>query len=774
MLLTRRLILLALAMLVVIALLSTGLSGLDGYPRVTAFELNPWLEAMAEDEQPEDMLLFSKTADGVPTLRQLREAGRQSQAITAMTARSAPRTASPRWRYVGPSNVGGRVVDIVVDNKVKDLIFIAAASGGIWKSTDGGMTYKPSWPKKKVQSIGALVQGSDGTLWVGTGELNPGGGSLTYGGNGVYKSTDRGKTWKRVGFTKSSTIGRIAINPKDPKHVLVGDGGNLFVEGGSRGLYETKDGGKTWKLILEMPNETTGVTDVQIDPKNPKNIYVATWDHIRTPSARRYAGPGSGIYRSQDGGKTFTLLGATNGLPPPNDAVGRIGIGVDPQEPQNLYAIYGNIEGPFLSWFKSTDGGDTWLAPPQAQVDLADSQLTYSWWFGRIWVDPRNSSRVFTAGLPLSESVDGGMSFPISHGQQHVDQHAMAWDPHRKGRVFNGNDGGVYRSDQDAANGTWVHAKYQPWMQFFTIDVSEQDPTRINGGLQDNGSVRTWRSGSKERVWNSYYGGDGVKNAINPKDKDNVFACSQYGSCMSSQDGGNAQDGMTGVSDRYGWMTPIEFDPEDPNIVYWAGDIISISTDKGQTWDPISQDLGQLDPGTETNPLYAGHYGVVQAIGLNQAEPNVIYAGTDNAHLYRTESPSAGIWTEITSEDLPQHWITHIQVHPNNPDRLWVTYSGYRSGDNKAYIMYSKDAGATWKDVSANLPRAPLNDVVLVGRKLYVASDVGVFTSGTSRYKWLRLGKGLPNAPVNDLRYIPKNKTLYAGTFGHGVWKVRP
>lgn len=757
-----------LAVLVVGAVISGGLPGLDGFVHVTRFESNPWLEAMAEDEQPEDMLLFGKTVHGVPTPQQLDAAGLQARRVARMSAASGNSITKKSWKYVGPANIGGRVIEIVVDPKLKNTIYIATASGGIWKSVDAGMTYKPAWPGKNVQAMGALAMGSDGTLWAGTGELNPGGGSLTYGGDGVYKSANRGKSWKRVGLTNSSTIGRIVVNPKDPKHVVVGVGGNLFIPGGERGVYETKDAGKTWKQTLEMPNDTTGVADVQMDPKNPDNIYAATWDHLRAPSARRYSGPGSGVYRTADGGKTWERLGPTHGLPAPADPVGRVGLGLDPQQPEVLYAIYGNNEGTFMSFHKSTDGGDTWLAPPGAQVDLADSQLVYSWWFGRIWVDPTNSNRVFVAGLPLSESVDGGERFAITHGFLHADQHAMAWDPHKKGRVYNGNDGGMYRSDEDGQNGTWKKARYQPWMQFFTIDVSEKDPTRINGGLQDNGSVRSWGGDD----WNSYYGGDGVKNAINPKDQDNVFACLQYGDCVYSLNGGNDRSAMTGASDRYGWMTPIEFDLEDPEIVYWgAGDIVHRSTDKGASWSPISPDLGMLDPGTETNPLYAGHYGVVQAIGLNQAEPNTIWAGTDNAHLYRTTDGT--LWTEIASDDLPQHWITHIQVHPNNPDIAYVTYSGYRSGDNKAYMFFTKDAGATWTDVTYNLPKAPLNDVILVGKRLFVASDVGVFTKSVTAKKWLRLGKSLPNCPVNDIRYNTKTKTLFAGTFGRGVWKVK-
>ncbi|MFN2524762.1 MAG: WD40/YVTN/BNR-like repeat-containing protein [Actinomycetota bacterium] len=728
------------------------------------------LELEAE-EVPGDAFLFSRFGpDKAPSPRVLRAAARQARAISRQTARSAPDLAAPRWRFLGPANIGARVVDIAVDVELKDTIYVASASGGIWKSTDGGSTYVEAWPHTWVQSMGAIAMGRDGTLWVGTGETNPGGGSLTYGGNGVYKSTNRAKTWKRVGLTSSPTIGRIAVDPKDPRHVLVAASGNLFKAGGQRGLYETRDSGATWKLILKPPNDTTGAVDVAFDPKNPKNILVAMWDHFRYPDWRDYTGPGSGIWQSSDGGKNFTLLGPSNGLPPQNEAIGRIGVAIAPSNPGRMYAIYANNPtGTHELFFVSSDGGATWTAPPQAQATLAAVPLTYGWWFGRVWVDPKDENRLFVAGLPLAESTNGGQSF-TSQGGMHVDQHALAWDPHVKNRVWAGNDGGVYTSTQNAANGSWVLAKYQPWNQFYTIDVSEQDPLRINGGLQDQGNVRTWPEGT----WNFYgSGGDGVKNAINPKDKEHVFSCTQYGACAVSFNGGNQGESIDAetFSTRQGWMTPIEFAPHDPQVVFTAGDYVSRSEDGGRNWRPISYDLGRAEAGREINPLYAGHYGTVQAIGLNKAQPETVYAGTDNGYLYKTTN--LAVWTPLTNEALPDRWITSIEVQPDNPDVFYITFSGYREGDNKSYVLKSTDGGGSFKNITGNLPKAPVNEVILVGESLFVATDLGVFTSTTAGGKWYRLGQGLPNAPVPDIRYIPKNDSLYAGTFGRGVYTVK-
>lgn len=729
--------------------------------------------AEREGFPPEDLYLFERTATGsMPTARDLAAAGAQAARVERETRTTAPRLAAARWRFLGPANIGARVVDVAVDPRRASTLYVASATGGVWKSTDAAKTFHRIWSNRFPQSMGAIAMTSTGVLYAGTGEVNPGGGSITYGGGGIYRSTDRGATWRRVGLRDSRRIGRIVIDPRNPRHVLVAVAGSLFDAGGPRGLFETRNGGGTWTKILSAPNRTTGAVDVAVDPRNPKDILVAMWDHIRYPDYRRYTGAGSGIWRSTDGGRTFERQGPANGLPPSSDEVGRIGVTFDPSDPSRAYAIYANNrEGSFEAFFGSVDGGAHWAAMP-GNSTLGASQSVYGWWFGRVWVDPRDSNHIFIAGLELYESVDGGASF-APQTSQHPDQHAMAWDPHVEGRVYLGNDGGMYRSDSDGADSTWKHSAHEPWSQFFTIDVSRRHPSRRNGGLQDNGSVRTW--GRKKGKWNAYYGGDGVKNLINPRDKRNVFACSQYGSCARSDDGGKTMDefDQNTQSDRYGWLAPIEFQPGSGRIMYFAGDILHRSPDRGRTWTAISPDLGKGDRGRETNPLYANHYGTIQAIGLNALRPRTIYAGTDNGYLWKTRD-LGGHWRQIVAGNLPKRWITHIAVERRNPRVLYVSFSGFRSGDQTAYLVRSRDGGRTWRDVTRNLPKAPINDVLIVGKRLYVATDVGVFRTRAKPIRWLYVGHGLPRAPVNDIRWIGRTRTLFAGTFGRGLYAIRP
>jgi photosystem II stability/assembly factor-like uncharacterized protein len=666
--------------------------------------------------------------------------------------------AGARWRSIGPTNIGGRIVDLALDPTRRDTLYVAAASGGLWRSTDAGSTFASVWPDTVTQAMGSVAVTRAGTLYVGTGEANPGGGSITYTGTGMYRSTDGGRTWTNIGLRDSGAIGKIIVDPRDSRRIFVAATGSLFNRGGDRGVYRSTDGGRHWTRVLAGANDTTGASEVTFDPTDPDRLYAVMWDHLRQPDRRSYSGVGSGVYRSTDGGATWRRLDA---LAPPAADLGRIGIGVAPSDPDRLYAIVGRGDTSsqtFGGFLTSADGGDTWTRLPD-NADLAASQSTFAWWFGKVWVDPKDAEHVHVAGVALLTTPDGGRTWSADNSI-HADHHAMAWDPRYPDRVYLGNDGGAYRSDS-GGDGDWVKATHEPYTQFYSAAISPQDPTRVSGGTQDNGSLRSWGAVG----FNEYLGGDGEENLINPTDVDNVFACFQFGNCFRSTDGGDTMemfsDGVT--SDRRNWFTPVQFDPTDPNVLYFGANRLNRSTDNGVTWTPISPDLTG-GPGQDTYP-----FGTISTVAAAPSDPRTLYVGTDDGRLWRT-GDLGGTWTLLRDDD---QWVTRVAVDPRRSSTVYATLSRYRSGANDAHVIVSRDSGASWADLSGNLPQAPVNDVVIGrGHTLYIATDQGVFVSRAGTARWTRLGHGLPLVPVDDIEYDPGTHRLVAATFGRGLYRL--
>lgn len=685
---------------------------------------------------------------------------RHAYDLAAAQAAALPATPGA-WRSVGPTNIGGRVVGLALDPRQRDTLYAATASGGLWRSTDAGLTFAPAWPDGLTQAMGAVAVAPDGTIYAGTGEPNPGGGSITYGGTGVYRSTDQGRTWQQIGLRDSGAIGAIVVDPRDPHRIWVAATGSLYNPGGERGVYVSANGGDTWRQALAVPTEFTGATDVQLDPNDPRRVYAVLWDHRRVPNQRTYGGVGSGVYRSTDGGRAWQRLGG--GLPAAGPGVGRIGIGVAASEPGRLYAIVINTDGSFGGFYTSADAGGAWTRLPDVQ-SLVDSQSSYGWWFGRVWVDPRDARHLHLAGVPLMTSTDGGTTWTQEDTAVHSDQHALIWDPRDPSRVYLGDDGGVYRSDA-GGDGAWVAATYQPWTQLYDVAISPQDPSRYSGGAQDNGSVRSWNGPS----FNPYFDGDGEQNLINPRNDNNVFACYQYGECARSTDGGNTMVDYTAATtaDRTNWYTPVQFDPVNPAILYYGGNRLNRSTDGGVTWAPISPDLtGGPGPGLDGYP-----FGTITTVAAGR-DGHTVWVGTDDGRVWVTRDLGAH-WTNLLSG---QPWVTRIQVAAADAGVAYVSLSGYRSGSAQPHVLrvaLGGGAGVRWTDLSGNLPQAPVNDVVpATGGTLYVSTDQGVFVSPSGGGSWSRLGGGLPLVPVNDIEYDHVNHRLVAATFGRGIYQI--
>jgi photosystem II stability/assembly factor-like uncharacterized protein len=711
-----------------------------------------------ETSPPDDWFLSQRVTHGGIPRGALEKAAAQAAALAETTKLFDAPLANARWRFVGPTNIGGRVVDIAVDPVAADTLYIAAATGGVWKSIDKGAHFTSIWPVTNPQSMGALVITPSGTLFAGTGEANPGGGSITYGGSGIYRSTDNGATWQNVGLSDSGTIGRLAIDPTNSQHIFAAVAGQLYNHGGERGVYESTDGGSTWTQVLAGDNDTTGAVDIAIDPTNPSRIFAAMWDHFREPDLRTYGGVGSGVYRSTDGGTTWQRL--TNGLPAASSTIGRIGIGLAASNPQRLYVIIIQTNGSFQGLYRTDDGGDSWTKLPN-DSNLSGAQASYGWWFGRLWVDPLDQTHVFGAGVYLCESKNSGSSFTAEFSP-HADDHAMAWDLKVANRVYLGCDGGVYRSDVNGSNDQWTFARSQPYTQFYSVDVSEQDSTRVVGGAQDNGCNRSYGGGTG---WNEYIGGDGEETLIDPTDQNNVYGCSQYGACFRSTDGGNTDPGFgSAVSSRWNWFSPVQFDPSNPSILYFAGNQVNRSTDRAVHFSVVSPDL---TGGPGRDPNYP--FGTVTTVAAAKTDSNRLLAGTDDGRLWFTTN-LGGTWTRVTDSDVPGTWVTRVAADPANALINYATFSGFRNGDPLPYVLRTTDGGATWSSVAGNLPEAPVNDIVIVGTTLYVATDVGVFRSANGGGTWRTAGTGLPNVPVTDLEYHAISNALYAATFGRGIY----
>ena len=714
---------------------------------------------------PEDAFLAQRVIHGGIPVGAMERARAQSfrareAALSSAPGEPAARLAATSWQFAGPTNIGGRIVDVAVDPVAADTIYVAAATGGIWKSTDKGAQFTATWPAANPQSMGALIITSNGTLFAGTGEPNPGGGSITYGGTGVYRSIDGGASWQLVGLTNSGAIGRLAVDPTDPQHIFAAAAGDLFNPGGERGVYESTDGGTTWNLVLSGDNDTTGAVDLAIDPLNPNRVFAAMWDHRREPNLRRYGGAGSGLYRSIDGGSTWARL--TNGLPAPATTIGRIGVAVAASNPQRVYAIVIQANGLFQGFYRSDDGGNSWSNIPPDQK-LADAQASFGWWFGRLWVDPLDQTHVFAAGVTLCESKDSGASF-TEHITPHADHHAMAWDPKVPGRVYLGTDGGTYRSDINASADQWTKATYEPYTQFYSVDVSEQDESRLVGGTQDNGVNRSYGGAS----WNPYVFGDGLAALIDPTNQEFVYGCFQYGNCYRSTDGGTTTTYFTPAigANRRNWFAPLQFDPNNTAILYYGGTRVHRSINNAVSWSVISPDL---TGGPGPDPNYP--FGTVTTVAIAKADPNRILAGTDDGRVWFTHNLGAS-WTRVLDPDLPGTWVTRVVFDPSNAAVAYATFSGFRSGSELPYVLKSTDGGATWASITGDLPQAPVNDIVVVGASLYVASDVGVFHSANGGASWLPAGDNLPNVPVTDLEYRAASNSLFAATFGRGIFKL--
>jgi photosystem II stability/assembly factor-like uncharacterized protein len=669
------------------------------------------------------------------------------------------RNAPQSWKFAGCINIGGRITDIEMHASDQQTIYTGSATGGVFKSTDAGTSWFPIFDDALSLSIGdiAIAPSNSKIIYVGTGEANGGGGSSTYDGLGVYKSTDAGNTWSYTGLDEIGNTGRIVINPKDPQKVFVAAMGDLYGKTPDRGIYRTTDGGNTWQKVLFV-SDSTGAIDIVINPKNPDTLYAALWERIRTINRETYGGASCNLYRSFDGGTTWTIL--ANGLPTASANSGRIGLAISESSPNVVYAIYADKTGYFNGIYKTTNNGDNWTRVNDNA--LSNMFASYGWWFGRIHVDPTNSDVVYAIGFDLYKSSNGGSSWTNIGSSVHVDHHSIYVHPKNPNFVLLGNDGGVYISKNAA--GSWTHAPNLPITQFYTCEVDAKNPQRLYGGAQDNGVNRTTTGNLND--WSSIVGGDGFAVLVDPTNNSYVYGASQYGALQRSTNGGaNFSNGTTGISssDRKNWNTPVVFDPTNSQIMYYGANKLYKSTNRAVSWTAISTDL--------TNGNAGNGLGTITCIAVAPSNTSVIYIGTDDGNVWRTTNGGTN-WDKI-SASLPVRWVTRIAVDLQNPSIAYVTLSGFRYDEYQPHILKTTDAGLSWNDISGNLPAAPINEVIIDpsdNSTLYIGTDVGVYT-GSSNGTWFPLGDSLPNVPIVDLTLHQPTRTLVAATFGRSMYK---
>lgn len=684
-------------------------------------------------------------------------------------------------RAIGPAVMSGRIaaIDAVAEDPL--TLYAGTASGGLWKSIDAGVTWKPVFDDH-TQSIGAVaLDPSDPkTVWVGTGESwvrN----SVSVG-DGVYKTADGGETWQRVGLETTERIARIRIHPRDGKTAWVCATGHLWNDHEERGVYKTTDGGKTWKKTLYVDAET-GCSDLDVDPQDPSILYAGLWSFRRQPWTFRSGGPGSGLYKSTDGGETWSEL--TEGLPAGDK--GRIAVAVAPSRPSVVYAL---VEAEKTALYRSDDTGLHWR-----EVNASFNVAGRPFYFAYLVVDPKDFNTVYKPGFSLTVSTDGGRSFSGSFapggGGVHSDHHALWINPKNPHEMLLGTDGGVYVSQDQAHH--WRFVKALPISQFYRVSVDMEVPYNVYGGLQDNGS---WMgpsrgiAGIQNGDWRNVGYGDGFWTFRDPTDPDFVYSEHQGGKIARVRlSTGSAKDvqplpGKGEPEYRFNWNAPIHLSPNEPGTLYLGAQYLFRSRDRGESWEKISPDLTTGDPakqqqrksgGLTVDNSTAENHTTIYTIGESPRNGRVIWAGTDDGNLQVTRDGGA-TWTNVAGNlpGLPANtWVSHVEPSPHDEATAFATFDGHATGDMAPRVYKTTDFGATWTSLAgegiegyAHVVRQDLENPDL----LFLGTELGLWISIDGGTRWARFTGNLPKVAVRDLAIHPREGDLVIATHGRGVY----
>lgn len=692
-------------------------------------------------------------------------------------------------RSIGPAGMSGRVAAIEAVESDPDTVFVGAATGGLWKSTNGGLTWKPVFDKQPVAAIGAIAVHPKypAIVWVGTGEGNVRNSASV--GNGVYKSVDGGETWSHLGLPQSERIHRIVLHPDDENVAWVAAIGKLWSDGAERGLFKTTDGGRTWRKVLSAEgalDQTTGAADVAIDPTNPNKLYASLWQLRRWPYKFESGGPGSGLYVSLDGGETWKRRDADDGLP--EGDLGRIGLAVSRSHPNVVYAM---VEAKKSALLRSDDGGVSWKTV-NAQPDINPRPF----YFGEIRVDPKDPNRVYSVEYTVKVSTDGGKSFKtaVRWDEIHGDHHALWIDPKNPEHLYIGNDGGVAIS----ADGGWTNrfVSNLPLAQFYHVAVDQDVPYNVYGGLQDNGSWRgpssVWQNGGiRNWMWKILVFGDGFETLPDPENSRRGYTLWQGGNIVRwDLDKGEYKDvkpaPAEGVEARFNWNAALAQDPFDAATIYLGSQFVHRSTDRGATWKTISPDLTSNKPewqkagesgGITPDVTNAENFTTLVTIAPSTRERGLIWTGSDDGRIHVTRDGGA-TWTSVEGNvrGVPAStWVPAIEPSPHQPGTAFAVFDNHRRGDIAPYVQRTDDFGKTWKSLATPNLRGYALAIVqdpVDPDLLFLGTEFGLWVSFDAGQKWHPFTHGLPTVSVMDLVIHPRDHDLVIATHGRALYVI--
>lgn len=695
------------------------------------------------------------------------------------------------FRQIGPATAGGRIDSIAVASADSNAFFLGTATGGLWKTTNAGNTFIPVFDKEPVLTIGAVaIAPSDpSVVWVGSGE--PNNRQSSSWGNGVYKSMDGGRSWAHVGLEETQSIGRIVIDPTNPEIVYVAALGHLWGANPERGLYKTTDGGNSWSKVLFI-DQDTGVVDVAINSQSPNTLYAASYQRRRTAWGFNGGGPGSAVYKTSDGGRSWKKL--SDGLPTDGNS-GRIGLAVYPKKPNVVYALFENAKG---GVFRSEDEGQSWKQMSKTGGDA---------YFSQIRIDPNNDSQIWVLEDELLHSSDGGKTFDSERGGDvHSDFHDFWIDPQNSDHIIAATDGGVWTSKDDGRS--WDFVNTLPIGQVYQVDSGPGSPYQICAGLQDNGALcgpsrNRSAQGIMNSDWHRVLTGDGFYTLIDRQNSNIIYTEAQEGKLVrlnlkSHEWASIAPHAKAGDPPyRFAWNSPLLLSSHDPQTIYYGGNILFRSTDRGDTWMAISPDLttnvdrtklpimGKL-PDKNTQSL---NYGVlwfpcISAVAESPLDAAVLWVGTEDGNLQLTHDGGKS-WHNLAAAKVgvpDRTWVSSIVASKYAPGVAYVTFDGHRNDDFHPYIFRTADYGQTWKAMVKGIP----NDggTVRVIREdpynanlLFLGTEYGTYISFDQGQGWEKLGMGVPNVPVDDISIQLQEHDLILGTHGRSLWvmdNIRP